>query len=54
MGPFQSAFKTKDLIENGVTHILNATNKEYSKRKYFKYLDIPIYDTHSEDAKKFF
>ena len=39
----------------GVTHILNATCREYTKRsKYFKYLDIHIYDTHSEDAKKNF
>ena len=45
MGPFQAAFKTKDLIEKGVTHILNASCKEYTKRnKYFKYLDIPILD----------
>ena len=39
----------------GVTHILNVTCREYTKReKYFKYLDIAIYDTHSEDAKKHF
>jgi hypothetical protein len=43
MGPFQAAFKTKELIEKGVTHILNVSCKEYSKRsKYFKYLDLPI------------
>lgn len=45
MGPYQSAFKTADLIEKGVTHILNASCKEYTKRnKYFKYLDINITD----------
>ena len=55
MGPFQSGFKTKQLIEMGVTHILNVTTREYMKRrKYFKYLDIQIYDTHNEDAKKHF
>jgi hypothetical protein len=55
MGPYQAAFKTKQLVEMGVTHILNATCREYTKRnKYFKYLDIHIYDTHSEDAKKHF
>ena len=55
MGPYQAAFKTKQLIELGVTHILNVTCREYTKRnKYFKYLDIHIYDTHSEDAKKNF
>lgn len=39
----------------GVTHILNVSTREYTKRpKYFKYLDINIYDTTSEDAKKHF
>ena len=55
MGPYQAGFKTQQLIEMGVTHILNATCREYTKRpKYFKYLDIQLYDTHSEDAKKHF
>ena len=55
MGPFQSAFKTKDLIEKGVTHILNASCKEYTKRqKYFKYLDVPVQDEVGENAKKYF
>ena len=41
MGPFQSAFKTGELIEAGVTHILNVTCKAYTKRdRYFKYLDL--------------
>jgi len=41
MGPFQSGFKTRELIESGVTHILNVTCKAYTPRvKYFKYLDI--------------
>jgi len=43
MGPYQAAFKTQELIEKGVTHILNASCKEYTKRqKYFKYLDIAV------------
>ncbi len=55
MGPYQAAFKTRQLLELGVTHILNATCREYTKRdSYFKYLDVQIYDTHSEDAKKHF
>ena len=55
MGPYQSAFKTKQLIEMGVTHILNLTCREYTKReRYFTYLDVMIYDTHSEDSKKHF
>mmetsp|Transcript_32631 Transcript_32631/g.31845 ORF Transcript_32631/g.31845 Transcript_32631/m.31845 type:complete len:104 (+) Transcript_32631:293-604(+) len=55
MGPYQAGFKTKQLIEMGVTHVLNVTCREYMKRrKYFKYLDIQIYDAHNEDAKKHF
>ena len=54
MGPFQSAFKTKELLENNVTHILNLSTKEFTKRRYFKYLDINIYDNHTEDARKYF
>jgi hypothetical protein len=39
----------------GVTHILNLSTKEYMKRKkYFKYLDVQIYDAHDETAKKHF
>ena len=45
MGPYQSAFKTGELIDAGITHILNVTCKAYTKReKYFKYLDLQIYD----------
>ena len=55
MGPFQAAFKTKDLIEKGVTHILNVSCKEYTKRtKYFKYHDIHIQDEVGENAQKYF
>ena len=37
----QRKFKTGELIEAGVTHILNVTCKAYTKReKYFKYLDL--------------
>ena len=55
MGPYQAAFKTQDLIEKGVTHILNASCKEYTKRsKYFKYLDIPVQDDVGENGQKYF
>ena len=55
MGPYQSSFKTADLIEKGVTHILNASCKEYTKRsKYFKYLDINVQDEVGENAQKYF
>ena len=55
IGPFQTGFKTGELIDNGITHLLNVTNKAYTKRtQYFKYLDIAIRDEKSEDAKKHF
>ena len=55
MGPFQTAFKTKELIDKGVTHILNASCREYTKRtKYFKYLDVPVLDEVGESAEKYF
>jgi dual specificity phosphatase 12 len=55
MGPYQAAFKTQDLIDKGVTHILNVSSKEYTKRsKYFKYLDIDVHDEVGENAAKFF
>ena len=55
MGPFQSGFKTGELIENGITHILNVTNMHYTKRsQYFRYLDVAINDNVVEDAKKHF
>lgn len=42
-------------MEKGVTHILNVSCKEYTKRqKYFKYLDINIVDEVNENAQKFF
>lgn len=55
MGPFQAAFKTKDLIDLGVTHILNATCKEYTQRsKYFTYMNVQLHDETSENAKQHF
>lgn len=55
MGPFQSAFKTRELIEQGVTHVLNVTCKSYTPRKkYFKYMDVQLHDLPREDAKRHF
>lgn len=51
----QSAFKTKELIENQITHILNLSSIYYTHRtQRFKYIDIDIYDTQTEDIKKYF
>ena len=55
MGPMQAGYKTGDLIAAGVTHVLNVTCKAYTRReKYFKYLNLEIYDESTEDAKKYF
>ena len=43
MGPFQAAFKTKELIDLNITHILDVSCKAYTPRaQYFKYLHLPI------------
>lgn len=55
MGPFQAGFKVKELIDAGITHILNVTCKSYTLRdKYFKYLNLQIHDEKTEDAKRHF
>ena len=55
MGPYQASFKTGDLINEGVTHILNVSCKAYTQRtKYFKYLNLELYDETQEDARKYF
>ena len=55
MGPFQSAFKTQELIDLGITHILNVTCKAYTPRsKFFQYYNLQILDEKTEDAKKNF
>jgi protein-tyrosine phosphatase len=55
MGPFQSAFKTQELIDLGITHILNVTCKAYTPRsKFFQYHNLQILDEKTEDAKKNF
>lgn len=47
--------KTKSLLELGITHILNITSKEYTKRaKYFEYLSIDLHSNTEEDVKKFY
>lgn len=53
-GPIESVYKTKDLMCQGITHILNLSCMEYHKRRFFKYYDIFINDTHTENAIKFF
>ena len=42
-------------MQNGITYILNVTSTEYTKRtKYFKYLNLYIYNTSNDDIKKHF
>eukprot|EP00825_Cyclidium_porcatum_P001483 TRINITY_DN10680_c0_g2_i2.p1 TRINITY_DN10680_c0_g2~~TRINITY_DN10680_c0_g2_i2.p1 ORF type:complete len:363 (-),score=84.25 TRINITY_DN10680_c0_g2_i2:227-1315(-) len=55
IGNFVSGLATKKLLSLGITHILNLTASEYKKRtKYFKYLNIDVYDKSDEDIKKHF
>lgn len=55
MGPIECAYKTKELLVNKITHVLNVSCTAYCRRnKYFKYLDIYIGDNHTENAIKFF
>lgn len=43
------------MLVKGITHVLNVTALEYRKRtKYFKYLNIDVYDKSDEDIKKHF
>lgn len=47
--------KTRSLLELGITHILNITSKEYTRRtKYFEYLNIDLHNNTEEDVKKFY
>ena len=55
IGDFNAGLATKKLLALGITHILNVTATEYTKRtKYFKYLTIDVYDKSDEDIKKHF
>mmetsp|Transcript_16641 Transcript_16641/g.2316 ORF Transcript_16641/g.2316 Transcript_16641/m.2316 type:complete len:97 (+) Transcript_16641:444-734(+) len=43
------------MLQIGITHVLNVTATEYRLRtKYFKYLNIDVYDKSDEDIKKHF
>lgn len=54
LGPLPAAFNTRELLQIGITHILNVSSEAYTKRKYFEYLNIDVYDNHEEDIKKYF
>ena len=55
IGPLETAFQIKKLLALGITHIINASTSEYTKRvKYFKFLTIDVYDNNEEDIKKYF
>lgn len=53
-GAIECAYKTKELLKLGITHILNVSCTAYNRRRYFKYLDIYIGDSHTDNAIKFF
>jgi hypothetical protein len=52
---FAAGLATKFLLAKGITHILNVTATEYTKRtKYFKYLTLDVFNNSDEDIKKHF
>ena len=55
MGSFYCALNVKKLLEIGITHVLNVSSQEYTKRTdYFIYKNIDVYDNQDEDIKKHF
>jgi len=49
------ALYSKNLLKLGITHVLNLSATEFTKRShYFEYLNLDIFDTHDEDIKKHF
>lgn len=45
LGNFYTALNIKCLLELGVTHVLNLSSQEYSKRThYFNYMTIDVYN----------
>ena len=54
VGPIECVYKTKELLKLKVTHVLNVSCTSYNQRKYFKFMDIFVSDSHTENAIKFF
>lgn len=55
IGNFITGLKSKHLLDLGITHILNVTCKQYTKKHYyFQYENIDLLSNTEEDAKKFF
>lgn len=54
VGPIECVYKTKELLKLKITHILNISCTAYNQRKYFKFLNIYVSDSHTENAIKFF
>jgi len=55
MGRFFTSLNVKKLLEIRVTHVLNVSSQEYTKRTdYFIYKNIDVYDNQDEDIKKHF
>lgn len=43
IGYFYSTLNTKKLLELGITHVLNVSSQEYTKRMhYFTYMNIDV------------
>ena len=55
LGGFAVGLATKILLKKGITHVLNITAMEYTKReKYFQFLTVDVYNNSQEDIKKHF
>ena len=56
VGNYAFALNKKLLLENKITHILNCGNglkNFYEKEGIFKYLNIPLYDSKTQDLQKY-
>jgi hypothetical protein len=55
LSDFGSAMQTRELLALGVTHVLNLSSREYTKRyHYFNYLTLDVLSSNEEDIKKNF
>lgn len=55
IGQFHAGFNLKHMLGLSITHVLNLSACEYTKRmKYFTYLNLDVYDNQEEDIKKYF
>ena len=55
LSAFPGSLSAKNLLREGITHVLNVSATEYTKRtNWFQYLNIDVYNNQDEDVKKYF